>query len=273
MRLLCLGGGGLRGAFQVPILEALLAEHDYDLILGVSSGAMNGALAAQGDVQRLRAAWESSSSRDSMRGVPGAFALSRQPWHGAFSLRPLRKRLETSVRLERIGTPFGCGVVLRETGEYRVLMASEMTGDRQLHDAVVASAAIAGIFPPVTLHDGGRRWTMSDGGHRHNVPPVPKADEAAVHHVDAVFTAPLDPPPVVAHRDLAHSMAWAFENFLELTRLLDVERLRKLRDSRGVSLGVYAPSRPTGGILDAHPETIEARLRAGEEALRSPVEL
>lgn len=273
MRILCLGGGGLRGAFQVPILEALLAEHEYDLILGISSGAMNGALVAQGDVERLRPAWESTSSRDSLRGVPGAYALSRHPWRGAFTLGPLRRRLRNNVRLDRIRTPFGCGVVVRETHQYRLLMAADMTEDRQLHDAVVASGAIAGLFPPVTWRDPAGTWTASDGGHRHNVPPVPKSCETRVRHVDAIFTAPLRLPPARAHGDLVHSVAWAFESYLELTRLLDVERLRKLRDARGVTLGIYAPSRPTGGILDAHPETIRARLHAGEEALRNPLKL
>ena len=49
--MLCLGGGGLRAAFEVPILEALLSAHRYDLILGISAGAVNGFFAAQGTVE------------------------------------------------------------------------------------------------------------------------------------------------------------------------------------------------------------------------------
>jgi predicted acylesterase/phospholipase RssA len=50
VRVLALGGGGLRAAFQVPILEALLSARSYDLIMGISAGAVNGVYITADDV-------------------------------------------------------------------------------------------------------------------------------------------------------------------------------------------------------------------------------
>ena len=77
MRVLCLGGGGLRAAFEVPILEALLSAHRYDLIMGISAGAVNGLFAAQGNVDGIRTTWEAATVRRAISNVPGALWTSR----------------------------------------------------------------------------------------------------------------------------------------------------------------------------------------------------
>src|SRR5262245_31321191 len=48
-RALVLGGGGARGAFQVGMLDVLVREKglDFDVIRGVSVGALNAAFLAQ----------------------------------------------------------------------------------------------------------------------------------------------------------------------------------------------------------------------------------
>jgi predicted acylesterase/phospholipase RssA len=133
----------------VPILEALLAKHSYGLIMGVSAGAVNGVFAAQGDVAGIRDAWEESTARRAISSVPGALSLSHRPWHNLYSLAPLQERLEQGVSLDRIGVDFACGVVVRDTREYRLLVAGEMVDDEQLHAAIMASSSIAGLMPPV----------------------------------------------------------------------------------------------------------------------------
>src|SRR3954447_9657385 len=63
-----LGGGGVLGAAEVGMLQALF-EHDVrpDLIVGTSVGAINGALVAADPgpsaVDRLRAVWEDLAAR------------------------------------------------------------------------------------------------------------------------------------------------------------------------------------------------------------------
>jgi predicted acylesterase/phospholipase RssA len=271
MRVLCLGGGGLRAAFQVPIVEALVPSEGYALIIGISAGAVNGAFAAQHDFDELRRGWEASTSRNPFRGVPGVFTVSRRPWQSPYSLAPLRARLKASIGLERLRVAFACGVVVRETREYRLLAASEMVDDSQLHSAIVASGSIAGLMPPVAFRDPEGSWTLSDGGHRHNLPPVPPTHESRVTNVDAVFCSPLAPEPAVEHRGLPHSVAWAFENYLELTKHLDVDYLKTMSEAGEVSVRIYAPARPMGGILDGHPRTIRSRIEQGQKALDHPL--
>src|SRR6059058_3509238 len=63
-----LGGGGVLGAAEVGMLQALL-EHDVrpDLVVGTSVGAINGALVAAdptpGAVERLQRVWEELASQ------------------------------------------------------------------------------------------------------------------------------------------------------------------------------------------------------------------
>src|SRR3954471_13862704 len=63
-----LGGGGVLGAAEVGMLQALF-EHDVrpDLVVGTSVGAINGALVAAdptpGAVDRLRGVWEELASQ------------------------------------------------------------------------------------------------------------------------------------------------------------------------------------------------------------------
>src|SRR3954452_24339596 len=63
-----LGGGGVLGAAEVGMLQALF-EHDVrpDLIVGTSGGAINGALIAADPtpsaVERLRGVWQELASQ------------------------------------------------------------------------------------------------------------------------------------------------------------------------------------------------------------------
>jgi predicted acylesterase/phospholipase RssA len=272
VRVLSLGGGGLRAAFEVPILETLLAEHDYGLIMGISAGAVNGVFAAQGDVGALRPNWEHSEVQRPIAGVPGALALSHRPWQHVYSLGPLNKRLEQGVSLDRLRNEFACGVVVRETREFRLLAASDMTDDRQLRAAILASSSIAGLMPPVAFHGDGRVASLYDGGHRHCVPPIPSARLPEVEHLDVVSCVPLHYTEDDTH-PAAHAMVWAFENHAEIAWQLDLDRLMAIHRDRGISVHIYAPAQPLGGMFDARPATIEARIRQGEAALGQPLEL
>lgn len=59
---LVLGGGGSKGAYQVGAYEALLElGFSFDIVVGTSIGALNGALIAQGDFHKARGLWEQIS--------------------------------------------------------------------------------------------------------------------------------------------------------------------------------------------------------------------
>ena len=79
--------------------------------------------------------------------------------------------------------------------------------------AIVARGSLAGLMPPVAFNDRERTWALSEGGHRHNLPPVPPRPEPGVIDIDAVFCSRAQ-APAVEPSGLPHSMAWAFEKYL-----------------------------------------------------------
>ena len=273
MRVLTLAGGGLRAAFQVPILEALLSEHAYDLIMGISAGAVNGVYAAQGDFEAIRKTWEESTVRRAISSVPGAIALSHRPWHNVYSLGPLHERLEERVSLDRLRVDFACGVVLRDTREYRLLVAGEMADDDQLRTAIVGSSSIAGLMPPVAFHVDDGVVALYDGGHRHCVPPIPPAQLPRVEHIDVVACVPVAHVERHEHEGLLHGMLWAFENQTEISWQLDLDRLKTVSRNSGIAVRVYAPRRPLGGMFDGRAAAMQDRLEQGKTALDQPLEL
>jgi predicted acylesterase/phospholipase RssA len=147
-----------------------------------------------------------------------------------------------------------------------------MTDDRQLRAAIVASSSIAGLMPPVAFHGDVTAASRYDGGHRHCVPPIPSARLPEVDHLDVVSCAPLHSTEDDIH-PAVHAMLWAFENHAEIAWRLDLDRLMAVHRDRGVSVRIYAPARPLGGMSDARPPTIEARIRQGEAALGQPLVL
>jgi predicted acylesterase/phospholipase RssA len=274
VRVLALGGGGLRAAFQVPILEALLSADSYDLIMGISAGAVNGVYAAQGDFEEIRQTWEASTVRRALSSVPGAIALSHRPWHNVYSLGPLHERLEERIGLDRLRVDFACGVVVRDTRQYRLLAARDMRDDAQLHTAIVASSSIAGLMPPVAFPFGDAEVALYDGGHRHCVPPIPPADLPRVQHIDVVSCVPVAHVHQQQDRSgLVHAMLWAFENHAEISWQLDLDNLRILHRDRAIPIRVYAPRRPLGGMFDGRAPAMHDRLEQGKAALDQPLEL
>ena len=80
-RALVLAGGGARGAFQVGMLEELVInqEIDFDIIRGVSVGALNAAFLAQ-----------ASTQGNSLQNLKDAVGKLRELWDGIFDSFQLR---------------------------------------------------------------------------------------------------------------------------------------------------------------------------------------
>lgn len=161
-------GGGSLGAVEVGMLEALTESGlRPDLIVGASAGAINGAYFA-GDptaagCARLAAIWRDLRRSDLFPvGFGSLLALIRRRDHlvGNSGLRALLERHLRYRRLEE--TPVPVHVVATElaTGEEVVLSRGPAV------DAVLASAAIPGVFPSVTFD--GRE--LVDGGVSSNTP-------------------------------------------------------------------------------------------------------
>jgi NTE family protein len=164
-----LGGGGSLGAVQIGMLQALGEHHiSPDIVTGTSVGSLNGAVIAHDPasaVDRLGETW-ARMTRD--RVFPGGLLAQ------ARTLQQTRTHLFPSTGLAAVIADFiGAEVTFADLVLPFAAMATDIATARPhvLNDgpvlpALLASAAIPGIFPPVEL--GSLR--LYDGGLVANVP-------------------------------------------------------------------------------------------------------
>ncbi|HEY0644792.1 MAG TPA: patatin-like phospholipase family protein [Nocardioides sp.] len=152
-----LSGGGSLGAVQVGMLQALAAHGiEPDLLVGTSAGALNAAwVAAHG------------TSTDSLAGLARVWSGLRRsdvfPVDARTALRGLGGRSAGLFRVDRlqelVTTYAGIDDLEEATIPLHLIAADLASGDTvDLHrgplaPAVLASAAIPGIFPPVLVGD------------------------------------------------------------------------------------------------------------------------
>jgi NTE family protein len=164
-----LGGGGLLGAGEVGMLRALLESAIVpDLVVGTSVGAINGAVVAADPtpdaITRLTAVWHdvAESGLYSGSALRRVRHLARTRTH-THPNEPLRALLDTHLggsAIEDLAVPFQCVAASIER-------AAEHWFDRgPLVDAVLASAAVPGLFPPVEV--AGEHFL--DGGLVNSIP-------------------------------------------------------------------------------------------------------
>jgi NTE family protein len=164
-----LGGGGSLGAVQVGMLRALFERNIMpDLVVGTSIGAFNGAVLAADPADAVRALdhfWRSSKRADAfpLRGIK-PFLHWRRTRQSFFPndglIRSINSVLGNFPNIEDLLLPFGAVAIDVE----RAIPVLFRRGG--LESALLASAAIPGIFPPV-LREG---RLFYDGGLGNNVP-------------------------------------------------------------------------------------------------------
>jgi NTE family protein len=164
-----LAGGGSLGAVEVGMLRVLVAHGlRADFVVGASVGAINAAYyaarpSAEG-IERLARVWSGLRTRDVFPFSPVSGFLGFIGWHdGLIDPGPLRALLERGLPLRRLeDAAVPCHLVATDVLDGREVVLS--SGDAVT--ALLASAAIPGIFPPV-LREG---KTLTDGGVASNTP-------------------------------------------------------------------------------------------------------
>lgn len=163
-----LAGGGSLGAAQVGMLAELTAAGERpDLIVGVSAGAINAAFFAADPsprtVEAMATLWRSITTRR-------ALGLS---WRSLLGLVGLRDHVASPHGLRSILTAgLGYHDFSATAVPLYVVCAELVTGSEvvlssgSVIEAVVASAAIPGVFPPVRVADD---WLV-DGAVAANTP-------------------------------------------------------------------------------------------------------
>jgi NTE family protein len=214
-----LSGGAALGAIQVGMLRALYERQiEPDLIVGTSVGAVNGAFIAS----RSFSPATTDELADIWRGLGRGQVFPLNPLTGFLGFfgarthlvpdRGLRELLVEHIsfeRLEQAVVPFH--VITTD-----VLTGSEVRLSRgPALDAVMASAAIPGVFPPVDWGD----CHLMDGGIANHA-PISDALELGAERVYVLSTgtaSDLTEPPHGALGMLLHSMS------LLLMRRLQIE--------------------------------------------------
>lgn len=190
------GGGGRWGAVEVGMAQALFeAGVVPDLVVGASIGALNGAMVAAeptvSGVARLRQTWEdvqesgimTASLSDRVR----TFRNHRMALHDNAELRDLLRRTLPTDRFDELAVPFQCVAASIERS------AEHWFSDGSLSEAILASSAIPGLFPPVRIGD----QSFYDGGLVNSV-PVDRAVELGATTIYVLqvgrIEQPLRPP-------------------------------------------------------------------------------
>jgi NTE family protein len=163
-----LAGGGSLGAVEVGMLRALLEHGEQpDFVVGASAGAINCACFAAdptlAGVAKMEATWGALRREHIFPlGMGSLLALMLRRGHLVGS-HGLRRLLESHVPYRRLEhAPLPIHVVATELVSGDEVLLSEGPAV----DAVLASAAIPGIFPSVSI--GGRE--LVDGGVTNNTP-------------------------------------------------------------------------------------------------------
>ncbi|MGA3146717.1 MAG: patatin-like phospholipase family protein [Acidimicrobiales bacterium] len=190
-----LSGGGNLGPMQAGTCVALTeAGIIPDLLVGTSVGALNAAFLSTrpgvDGARSLMAAWSALNRRQAVRLNPltalAGFLGTRDHLVSDQQLRQLIRRWVEVGRIEQATTPFAVVATDALTGEDVVLTSGDVV------DALAASSAVPGLFPPVQI-DG--RWLV-DGGLSANHPVL----QAQALGADDIYlitttTAPRPRPP------------------------------------------------------------------------------
>lgn len=237
-----LGGGGLLGACEAGMARALLeAGVRPDLVVGTSIGAMNGAVLAADPTPegagRLAAMWDRLGEADvfggALFGRLGELIRTGTALHSQQKLADLLRGRLGEPRIEDLPTRFECVAASIERAR------EQWFTDGPLLPAVLASAALPGVFPPVRIGDE----HFVDGGLVNSI-PIARAVARGASTVWVLHVGRVEEPLSVPRTP------WevAFVAF-EIAR-----RHRFHTDLAGVPTGVQVRVLPTG-LGERRPQT------------------
>lgn len=251
-----LGGGGVLGAVQVGMLRAVLERGIRpDLVVGTSIGAVNGAIVAadlERSVERLEHAWTSRDARVLTTGMgfrPGrAHVMSTGPL-----VRLLEAALPAARTFADLEIEFRCCAASIERA------AEHWFAEGPLVPAVLASAALPGIFPAVEI--GGEHFV--DGGIVNSI-PISEAAAAGATEIYVMQVGRIE-FPLSAPRNQFDNARIAFE----ISR-----RHRFSRDSAALPEGTRLHVLPTGTTSEREnrisrnlsPDAIRRRIESAHRA-------
>ena len=203
-RALVLSGGGAKGSFQIGVMEELILNRglDFEILCGVSVGALNASFLAQ-------APFDPIHPEVSLENLKNAFITLRHLWLeeiignesvylkkpgveagivlGADSIydpEPLKKLLKKYLKPKNLAKSkriLKIQYVSLETGELK----TANNKSPKILDHVLASGTMPYYFPPVQI----RKEHLVDGGIR-DITPLGQAFQAGAEAIYVIYASP-----------------------------------------------------------------------------------
>ena len=284
---LILSGGGAKGAFQAAAEKYAREEKGYrwDIIAGVSVGALNGTMLAMGKFQRLWEVWNGITNEQVYTGGFNLWsaikvALGAKSFYGN---GPLWKLLQAEMEPQLVKADLRVGSVSLLSGEYIQFDKTEP----QLAEAVLASTVMPVIWTPVDISPA--RRCMVDGGVR-NISPIgdildSNPDEVVIINCSPESESPLRTEPAnvvdIGLRTLDILLNEVFRSDME--EFSRINALVKEAASHGVVLHspasgkplkyfdckIIEPAAPLDDTLDFTQLAIQRSIKAGQERAKA----
>lgn len=282
---LVLSGGGAKGAFQY-MAEKYAREikgYHWDVIAGVSVGALNGTMLAMGKIDKLDEIWQNITEEKVYTGKLNLWSLIKIAFgaKSVYSNEPLGRLLQQEYDPEKFVIDLRVGAVSLKSGEYVTFTPSHPYFDR----AVLASTAIPVVWEPVHVteefHD------MVDGGVR-NISPLGDVLDTEPDEMVIINCSPVTPPRI--DRPLRNALdigMHALEVVLNEIFITDVREFVRINhnvreaEAHGITLTnekgkpykyydckIIQPDFPLGDTMDFSKRAILMRMDAGWEKAR-----
>ena len=278
---LVLSGGGAKGAFQCAV-EKYAREvkgYHWDILAGVSVGALNASMLAMEKYARLFEIWNTMSNDKVYTGGFNIWSTIKLLF-GAKSFYgndPLRKLLVDELEPDLVRVDLRVGAVSLVTGEYVQFCAP----DPHLREAVLASTIMPVIWTPLNISP--EYQAMVDGGVR-NITPIgdildTEPDEVVVINCSsaAAGTLPGNPANIlkIGARTLDLLLNELFRG--DMNEFVRINHLVKEAAEKGVTLHsptsgkplkyfeckIIEPVTPLDDTLDFSQEAVQRSLKAG----------
>ncbi|PJA30326.1 MAG: hypothetical protein CO189_00255 [candidate division Zixibacteria bacterium CG_4_9_14_3_um_filter_46_8] len=278
MRALVLSGGGAKGCFQVGALDYLINTKNlsFDLICGVSVGALNGAMIAQSDFELLKQVWLNiTSARDTYRKrwgfilgighILGAL-LGKDSLYDNTPLKNLIDRYIDQAKIISSGRRLRVGAVSLYDGAIHSIPESHPN----LKMAILASTAIPLAFSPINISDD--LMSMVDGGVR-DVTPLKEAIDLGADEIYVILCSPSELKKT--KRDYANSLEIVLRTLDILTNEIyrnDIRtclRYNSRPDKRTIDLKIIQPQVEVCDTLEFKPDVLRAGMKMGYQRAQS----
>ncbi len=208
-RALVLSGGGAKGSFQIGVMEELILNRglDFEILCGVSVGALNASFLAQApfdpnhsdiSLQNLKKAFitlrrlwlEEIEGNESVYlkrpGADAGIVLGADSIYDPEPLKRLLKKYLSPKSLRRSKRVLKIQYVSLESGELKTANHKSP----KIVDYVLASGTMPYYFPPVKI----KKEHLADGGIR-DITPLGQAFQAGAEAIYVIYASPFHVEP------------------------------------------------------------------------------